>query len=163
MNETFKDPKCKYPHDLLQRGVAGSQFGHSEGRGNTDRRQEDVLGGGFPGGQLFVEGQGEAAVGPGQLPHSGVGGFGDRVYLWTRVRTGVFEVRIRTSVNAARLQRQVFRSGAADVGQRADGQDRGQSEGQETHTQPHPGEKYKLNFTPMYSPRVCHEKPIWSP
>lgn len=97
-------------HDLLQRLATGSQFGHGEGGGDADGGHEDVGLGGLVEGQLFVQRQGEAAVGLRQLPHSGVGGLRNRLRLRGRAFLGV-----RTPVDAAWLQGEVFGFSSADV------------------------------------------------
>lgn len=96
-------------HDLLQRVVAGSQFGHGERGGDADGGHEDVVLGAPAAAQPFVQGQGEAAVGVRQLPYSGVGGLREGLGLGAQL------LRFRFAVDAARLQGEVFGLGAADV------------------------------------------------
>lgn len=99
-------------HDLLQRVTAGAQLGHGEGSGDADGGHEDVGLWAPAEGQMFVECQGEAAVGLGQLPHSGVGRLRDGLH------SGLFRgFGVWAAVDAARLQGKVSWFGTTDVRQ----------------------------------------------
>ena len=127
-------------HDLLQRLVAGSQFGHGERGGDADGGHEDIGLGGLVEGQLFVQRQGEATVGLRQLPHPGIGGLGDR--LGDRLGLRGRALGVGAAVDAARLQRQVFGFGAADVWTDGEGDQRQERQNRQPIGGLHPGETH---------------------
>lgn len=131
----FDRVELKHLHDLLQGLVAGSQFGHGESGGDADGGHENVVPRRLAQGQLFVQRQGEAAVGLGQLPHSGVGGLREHFGLLGRVLGGL---RIGAPVDAAGLQREVFGFGAADVRKPGDRERRQRRHKHQPVSSPHP-------------------------
>lgn len=129
-------------HDLLQRLVAGSQFGHGEGGGDADGGHEDVGLGGLAESELFVQRQREAAVSLRQLPHSRVGGLGDRLRLRGRI---LWAVRVGTPVDAARLEGEVSGFSTADV--RLDSEDeRQECQNQQPISSPHSEQRANQRF-----------------
>lgn len=126
-------------HDLFQCLVAGSQFSHGECGGDTDGGHEDVGLGGLAEGQLFVQREGEAAVGLRQLPHSGVGGLGDHLGL-----LGQSRAHVGAAVDAARLQRELLRFCAADVWMDSKRDERQEHQDTQPIRSPHPAETTHL-------------------